>query len=322
MLKQFNRKISIHIPISPNIAFYSRLKWLRKSLDILGTPYDESTLHVTVSSEDQISIESIIESFSEFKNHSDRYRFYITDSIEFKKYSYGETAGLRFKNIDIADITIFSDADIFFIDRIDSLIENCLSNSGIYGVIAHISPFRNQTIPSSEIWEELSLKFTGSKIPLSYFHSLDKTTTCPAYYNYGCVIGRTNEWNIIKDFAYENFKSIQNILRESFDNSDGTPLFFCMQISLSLALHKYNIKTHAISDLYNCANDYQVAEILGENLKNIKVIHYLRQNHFNRDEIFTNNENIDKFINLKDIDSVSNILQKRIKEIIEVQGYD
>lgn len=316
MLMNKNTRISIHIPISPNKAFYSRLTWLRKSLDSLGAPYSDALLHITISNEEHVTHESVEHEFYDYIRNKERYRLHITDSSRFAAYSYGETAGLRFKNIDDSDITIFCDADILFIDRIDDLIDTALMEGGIYGVIAHISPFKGIKTSPQEMWNHLSKRYLNETIELSYKHSHMPHIPCPAYYNYGMIIGRTETWNKFKDFAYENFSEIIELTTQDTLFKSETYRAFSMQLSLTLSLHKFNIHTKPISDIYNCANDEKTASLLGQMIDHVRIIHYLRNTFFNRDSIFTSHDEINAFLNLEHIDPVSKILQDKVKNVL------
>lgn len=314
--------ISLHIPISPNISFYSKIKWIRKSLDFLGEPYSSAKIHLTVSNEDGITINTLINSYPEFKENISRYRFYITNKISFDQYSYGETAGLRFKNIDNSDITIFCDADIFFIKRIDDILNNIIAEGGIYGVLAHTTPFQPLEKTNEEWWNYLSLKYTNQLIPLNFKHTLNSKVNCPLYYNNGFIIGKTIDWKKIKDFSYSNFKDIFNILPLKYLNNDATPRLYCMQISFALALHKFKIKTAPLSDIYNCANDQGIANILQNEINDIRIVHYLRKTAFDRDVIFVNKDSVDRFLSIENLDVISKIFQISVQNIIEFQGYN
>jgi hypothetical protein len=315
--------ISIHIPISPNISFYSKIKWIRKSLDSLGTPYNKSILHITVSNENNISLDIISNCFEEFKKNRHRYRFYITDSSKFAQYSYGETAGLRFMNIDNSDITIFCDADILFIKPFDELLEETLTYGGIYGVIAHNTPFHNLDKSNEEWWNCLSDMITpNDTINLNHSHSLHPNIKCPPYYNNGFIIGKTDDWKKIADFCYQNFRDIYKLLPESYNRVEGSSNFFSMQISFSLALHKFKIKTHPISNIYNCANDQRLANLLGNKTNDIRIIHYLRGRYINRNLIFVSREQINKFLELNEVDDITGKLQDAVVEIMNKQGYE
>lgn len=314
--------IAIHIPISPNLGFYSRLKWIRKSLDILGAPYNRAILHITVSNENDISYQKIHNTCTEFERNKHRYRFYIVEKEKFNQYSYGETAGLRFMNIDNSDITIFCDADILFVDRIDDLISLVNKNEGIYGVLAHNTPFHHLETSYDEWWSKLANKFLKSEIDLNYKHSLHPTIKCPVYYNNGFIIGAKNSWNKIAKFCYNNFRDIYNYLPDNYLGINGSPRFFSMQISFTLALLKFSINTHPISEIYNCANDQRVFNNLDSKKNDIRIIHYLRDNFFNRDLVFSTNEEINSLLKIDEDDNILKLFQDTINKIILNQGYD
>lgn len=316
-----NISLSLHIPISPNLSFYSRILWIRKSLDSLGSPYNSAKLHISVSNEDNITEDKLISSFDEFYLNRNRYEFYITDKNEFCNYSYGETAGLRYLNIDNADVTIFCDSDIIFVNRIDDLIEDVLTKNGLYGVIAHYSPFIEHKKTMEDYWNDISLKITKEKINLENRHSLNQTDKCPAYYNNGFVIGDFDTWNKIKQPAYNNFKEVFDELTGSIDSNNISVKFFTMQISLALILNKLKISTYSINEIYNCANQNDMLGLINNDIRNIRVIHYLRDNYYDRDFLFQNINSINSFIGLKNVDIISEVMQEKVDEIIKIQGY-
>ncbi|MFW5886118.1 MAG: hypothetical protein ACOCUL_00030 [Bacteroidota bacterium] len=310
-------KIGFHIAISPDIKFYSRIKWLRKSLDYLGEPYNKSVFHICLSNENNITIDSVINSFPEFHENKSRYFFYLTDRHQFEEYSYAETAGLRFKNIDDSDITIFCDADIFFVNEIDNLINAVKEKKGIYGVIAHYSPFSNFGKSIEDSWNNIAQKIIGEKLDLKYTHSLKKTDKCPAYFNFGFVIGDKESWNKIKDYAYKNFKEVFHSLPSNDPNYITGPKFFCMQVSLSLVLQKFKIKTYPINEIFNCANEEAMLPLINNKTEDIRVIHYLRNKLYDRDKIFVDNQATLDFLKMKKLDPISLKFQSRVNDIFK-----
>ncbi|MCP4457238.1 MAG: hypothetical protein GY816_04305 [Cytophagales bacterium] len=315
-------KISVYVPISPNIGFLSRVKWIRKSLDHLGSPYSEAIIHVILGYEDNGQIGLNPKEFTEFSANKHRYRFHSTNRQKFNKYSHLETAATRFMAIDDADISILCDADVMFIKRFDELIELVQSNEGIYGVIAHASPFTLLDKMPNEWWESISVNFCNEEIKLSYSHSKQPDIQCPAYYNNGFIIGDNKSWKKIKEFCYQRYGEVCQFLPEKYNGRDSSPRFFTLQIILSLALLKFGIKTQPISEIYNFPNDQLLSEKFSSLLSDIRIIHYLRTNHFDRERIFTKNVETNRFLLIEKIDLVSSILQKHVSEIIENQGYD
>lgn len=322
MFKPFNKiKIALHIPISPNIKFYSKILWIRKSLDYLGAPYSNSKIHITISNENDISIENIIQSFPEFLKNRNRYFFYLTEKNEFLKFSYGETAGLRYLNIDKSDITILCDSDILFINRIDQLVKQALKHNCIYGVLAHYSPFSRDQDKSASRWNELSVKYTNNKIELPFYHSLDPSIKCPAYFNNGFIIGNRRMWSRIKNLAYQNYKEIFYDLPINGKTPILSERFFTMQVSLTIVMLMLKIRAYPVNEIYNCANQNEMIPLLKNNIKDIKIIHYLRNNYFDRDEIFQTQEKLDSFLKLTNIDEISGEMQEHVLKIINSQGY-
>jgi lipopolysaccharide biosynthesis glycosyltransferase len=320
---KFNREpsLSFYIPVSPHPKFYSRVKWIRKSLDYLGTPYSKAIIHLTIGNEKDISIEQILGGFAEFSSHQHRYRFHVADKEKFEKYNWLETGATRFKVIDEADIIIHCDADIIFVKRFDDLLSKVISSRGIYGVIAHSSPFSSLDIQPIQMWKLLSLKFCNKEIELKHMHSKQAWISCPAYYNNGFVIGDHESWQKIKIFFYQNFSEVFDVLSQGKD-PNHSPGFFSLQISLALALFKYDIRTQPLPEIYNFANDEVLIQKYESQVSDVKIIHYLRKKFFDRDYIFRDNDQTDRFLTLQNLDPISKILQQHIAQIIEDQGYD
>ncbi|MBK8505758.1 MAG: hypothetical protein IPL46_28310 [Saprospiraceae bacterium] len=313
--------LSLYIPISPNPQFYSRVKWIRKSLDYLGPPYSKAIIHLTIGNENEISIDHMPDEFPEFKSFRQRYRFHLANREKFEKYAWLETGATRFLVLDDSDIIIHCDADVLFVKRFDDLLNKVTSSKGIYGVIAHNSPFSFPEINETNWWKFLSAKYCGKEIDLKYNHSLQVSVACPPYYNNGFVIGDNQSWQTIKSFFYQNFSEVYDLLAPDKELNQS-PGFFSLQISLALALFKFNITTHPLSEVFNFANDDVLCEKYASLLSDVRVIHYLRQKYFDRDHIFIDRTQIDRFLTVQNLDPISKTMQKHVGHIIRDQGYD
>jgi hypothetical protein len=135
------------------------------------------------------------------------------------------------------------------------------------------------------------------------------------------VIGDNQSWQKIKSFYYQNFSEVFGLLA-SDKELNHSPGFFSLQISLTLALFKFNIPTHPLSQINNFANDDVLCEKYVSLLSDVRIIHYLRQKYFDRDFIFIVKDQTDRFLTIQNLDPISKTMQQHVKKIILKQGYD
>ena len=207
------------------------------------------------------------------------------------------------------DFVIFADADVMLLRRIDDLLEGLIESRSVSGVIAHY-PFTHFTGETPEQkWIALALQFIGIEMPLEHTYLFAKEDTvssqrhCPFYLNFGFVI-----------FPLEVAKQpcpTYLALRPRVAPHLQAP-YYSGQVALTLAIYAYNVSRRAIAIKYNFPNDVIAETLYPNDLRDIRVIHYLRTHHFDRQKIFTSPEEFECFLRLGLSDS-EKILQDHVR---------
>jgi hypothetical protein len=276
-------KLTFLLPVSVTTPYISRVEWLRRSLDSLGTPYSEARIGLALSCDSEGCPEEKVRTFKEVDKNSSRYYFAAVNKARFNSFHYLETAAYRYRMLDDADVTIFCDADIFITGRFDELLEEVLQNESMAGVIARGSPFTQGVSEANrkalrqcndEWWNHMFTTFVGRAAPLQYKYPAQSTLATPFYCNAGFLVASTKVWRTMAEFAYESLpKVISEIVHSSF-RGNRLAIQYAFQITHSLALYRAGIGCRVLSPGFNAWNGGTFCTSTGLSRDDIRVIHY------------------------------------------------
>jgi lipopolysaccharide biosynthesis glycosyltransferase len=311
--------IAFHIPISPTLAYFSRLKWLCKSIRSWSSRFSSIHFHLSISNEDSVTLSKLSRDYAEIINDRSCYHLHICDKVRFNRFHYIETGAARYLHIDNSDITIFCDADIIFLADIIELIDMILEKGGIYGVLAQGSPFFERTqnawaqeqVHNNETWWHLLFEqFIGTSCKFGHSY-LAQAKKCPLYYNAGFLIGKTKDWLAIKDYAYTIQEELIQVFIDLRRYGGRLPIGYTFQIAFTLALYKFNIRSHPISPAYNAWNTSEFLRISKVSLKDIKIIHYFVDHYINLYKTCSFEDMIEKARNHPSPNSINSLMVER-----------
>jgi len=300
------KKLEFLICGSPNDAFWSQLAMFRLSLNSLGSDFRSARLVLVVADLERVPL-------------PDRWRPFFTD-IEVRwapvesYLDYGDGEGHLFTLIDpTADITFLCDADTLLINELPTdFLENIIRDPAICGVIAHIAPPKvdkfghdYKNLANDEFWHQLSQHVLGREIVLPYQYTLrPQLGHCPFYINYGFVVGTPD---LLMEL-HRNLSIVQPAIRKWLDND------FYGQLGIALGVESGNLPTRALPMRYNFPNDVRAEERYPEELTNVLVIHYLRRQIFDRQQIFSNEANFDAFMSIE-LAGSNAVFQRRVRDL-------
>jgi hypothetical protein len=235
---------------------------------------------------------------------------------EFQQKGYSAQGDARWLHIpENCDFVIFMDADAMLLCQIDDLLTELIASPAVAGVIAHL-PFPQ--LPDQtpvQKWGSLARQFIGRDLLLEYTHAFANDDTplshrhCPFYLNFGFVI-------ISSDLA-KQLRSTYLEIRPRVASYLQTHIFSA-QVALTLAVYANHVSRKAISIKYNFPNDVIAETLYPDALRDIRVIHYLRTHHFDRQRIFAKREEFDQFLEL-DLLGSEKIFQNHIRLITKSQ---
>jgi hypothetical protein len=89
---------------------------------------------------------------------------------------------------------------------------------------------------------------------------------------------------------------------------------FSGQIALTLALAAHDVATRAVGLRYNFPNDRRADRLHPEELLDVRLIHYLRTEQFDRQEIFATERAFHRFLSLQ-LDGSDRVFQLYIRKL-------
>ena len=262
----------------------------RRSLDALGGMYENAAVEVTFGDE------RIRPLPNRWVPHFNRITTHYVDPARYVVDGYFAQIDQRWSNIEREyDIVVFADADTMVLRRFDELVERLLDEPAVAGTIAHYPlPHRPGENPA-EIWQSLALEFVGQRVELGYSHTLVAETQpvskrqCPFYVNFGfvCVSGQ----------LLRTLRDAYLPLRSAVAGKLAKP-YFAGQVALTLAAYAKRLPRIALDLKYNFPNDPVAEAMHHSSLIDMRVIHYLRTRHFDRQRIFGSRRSFDEFLDL------------------------
>jgi hypothetical protein len=296
-------KIDFVIPASPNDAFFSQIAMFRLALDALGDAYREARL-VAVFGDTRITPLP-----DRWRPHFEKIDVEWADPGEFERIGYRAQSERRYEVFrPDADVIVSCDADTLLIRPFEPEVIAAARHGILGGVIAHYHfPWVDTSGDPSADWSKLSRSTIGQEIELLYRYTLmepESVQNCPFYINLGFLIGSPQSINVL----YKSYKSIVDGVLTIVNN------YFYEQITVPLAVAKHKIPTVALPMRYNFPN-YPIADTkyLAE-IKQIRLIHYLRTELFDRQKIFASGDAFEAFMKLE-LDGSNRIFQDRVHQI-------
>ena len=206
----------------------------------------------------------------------------VPDEI-FAEFHWAGTANWRF-NIPAGDfdIIVLSDADTVLLRDIDPLLmEFPLEEPAVRGHMAHLPPPVKSAAPSAagpDFWPWLFNVFDVPWPADTYRYSMDvdgSLPPCPAYFNLG--------------FVAVNAKALAVFTREIIETTRRvtatTDSLMRCQIAFAVIAHRAKINIGTLPAAYNAANDLGHLNQNGLTADQIRVLHFLRSDEIDRDEL-------------------------------------
>jgi hypothetical protein len=302
-------KVSFLIPASPTRGFLSQIaafnaalsslpwsRWQPGVLACFGGEFDTNAFE-----EWQPYLRDVTIIFAP-SSHSEKIPFH-----------YAQIDGLfRWAPID-ADVLVRMDADTLPVNDFEDVLDYVLDKPSIAGVMAHMGfPVRPGMSASREVWRKLAEGLINAPLDFRYSYSLaeanvpEENRTAPFYLNDGAVFFPKS---LFREFA-ERYLSLRPKLMERL----AYP-YFSGQIALSLAVAEMRACTCALPMRYNFPNDERATKKFPEELKSVRIFHYMRTDQFDRQLIFTDASTYQSFLNAP-LTGANKVFQQSVKRMI------
>ncbi|MBZ9993447.1 hypothetical protein [Mesorhizobium sp. BH1-1-4] len=276
------------IPILPGPEFFSNIKLAALSLAKLGGAYAAAPIVVSVGGHADLDEIYAVNRWS---------RTYpvIWRPVPHPVSDRGFSSGIdRYVESPRGDVVVMIDADACLMRPIDDLLASMRGAERplVAGLPAHFSPFSRNGAENNAAWRRLLDEFGFGDTPLDwrYSESPDEASgRSPAYFNYGFVAFNRPAFILIQPLIRSLTERVTRYLRD-------TPSFvFSGQIALSLAILTVGVDTLAIGPEYNCPNSDEMLAYGLRDAADVRVLHYLRGDQFNRHSFLWNRNEFDAF---------------------------
>ena len=299
-------KIEFLLCGSPTDAFYSQTAMFRLALDSLGGIYRQARLVLCIGDGDVASV-------------PDRWRRHLRDVdvlwVPRKAFrDVGSGGDFRYEVLDAGcDLSLLCDADTLLLAEIDSAaLQRMVERPGIRGVIAHFPPPFGDTAGLGRVgrdprdfWQALSRAVLGRPLPLDHRHTLTpEPVACPFYVNYGVLIGGFEPLRAL----YDQLRVVQPKIRRHVGNQ------FFAQMGVALACAAADLATEALPLRYNFPNDPLADAMHPGELADVRFMHYLRTQVFDRHRIFASAADFEAFMRLE-LGGSNGVFQDRVRRI-------
>ncbi len=306
--------LEFRVPISPIPGFYASVRLIAVSLARLGPPYSSARLLVSVG--DYADLSRVKAENEWAAAYPIEWR--IVSHELFETQSYMATGADRYCEPARADTVVLCDADTCPVARFDELLSRMAGARAkvMAGLQAHFSPFGGSASSNEGKWRELLAGAGFTNQPLVWRYSMDPEGlmgSAPPYFNYGMVAFNRPAFDRIAPIASQYVEIALKLLDQPF---------FAAQVGLTFALLAAEIDPLFLGHAYNCANDDLVWTTGLTSTKDIKIIHYLREDEFARLSFLADPAERAKFLGTPKRNLVSERLRDHIASLAGCLGIE
>jgi tetratricopeptide (TPR) repeat protein len=305
--------VEVHIPISPNIKFYTMVHYLLESFR-LNSPilYEHTKFIITVGADEQPR--DLSKELPWSKDYALEWRW--VERQLFRIDSFAITAIKRFQYKFESDIVLMLDADVIVTGSLESLIYDVFTTKTFKGLITHASPFIGHKELPNELWwnrvfHNAGLSMPSLKYKHTFFEQVDNDPQyeyAPAYFNLGVLVATQELMSDIGLSIYDDMKSVDKVLET---------IFKC-QLAVSLSIQRHHIKSELLDLKYNfpCTNATEDLSFYSKaQLADVRICHYLGNGEINKDIDFVSPATVQKMLMRNDLGPYSKFFQQKMKHI-------
>jgi hypothetical protein len=225
----------------------------------------------------------------------------------FDSERYFAASDLRYELLDPrADLSCLCDADTVLLRPFPrELVRDLKRSPAVAAVVAHFPPPLGVDgrqldppvelfpgMPNAAAWNSLGGLILGRPPERSHSYTLlegDGDRSAPFTPNYGFVAGPP----AVLARLHRSLREIQPKLKPLVGND------FYGQIGIALVVQRDGIPTRSLPMRFNFPNDRAADRLHHDELAQIVLLHYLRTEHFDRQQIFTSAAEFDRFLGLE-----------------------
>lgn len=298
-------RLEFRIPISPTPGFFAQVSLFHFALQQLAPRYANARLRIVVG--DKCDLKEVIAA-NPWAHQANVVWERVPPGL-FEVADIWGTANWRLSlDAEDADVVILSDADTVLLKDIDPILQDMrMIHPVVQGHIAHYPPPIDGAEPGPagpEFWEQIFAEY-GASWPLPWNrYSMDTDRTfplTPPYYNLGFVVMNRAA---LRCFS-QDIHWTEEWLRQKY------PSTMRCQIALTLIMAAHGMDARCLPATYNAANDANHFSASGITPKDVRILHYLREDEFNRTKFLLPGY-IDEFLSA----DVKTIMNSTLQELV------
>jgi hypothetical protein len=298
------------VPILPRASFFSNVKLAALSLAKLGGPYAAAPLKVSIG--EYAEKAALLAANPWSANYpvvwrpppEEMWPGEVTSGID--RYAYGAES----------DVVILMDADACLIRPIDDLLSRLVNarRPTVAGVTAHFPPFKDWSTSEAQ-WRTLLALDGRPNACLDFIYSMaspEAAGHCPPYFNYGLVAFNAEAFERVRPLipAYAEWM-IEHLERTG-------AMFFSGQIALTLGILEADLDVISLPPYYNCTNSDEMLAYGLDKLTDVRVLHYLRTEEFDRHAFLCDSKAFDTFRTKNFASPVVRLFQRHVLSLPDV----
>jgi hypothetical protein len=304
--------LEVRLPVAPRPGFYSNVRLAALSLARLGEPY--SSALITVSVGDYANLDEIRAANKWSENFPVVWRCVSRAVCDAEGPGWAVHRD-KFETGARANIVLMCDADVCAISRFDELLDALEGERPlIAGMNAHYSPFVGFAPEMNDAeWRRLLDGCGLTHVPLRYCYSgisRAEGGSCPAYFNNGFVAFNRRAFQQLHEHVHPWTRRAFAFLRVN--------KFFAAQVGLAMAIAQQGVEVVGLGPAYNCPSS---DEMLGRGLtrvEEIKIIHYLRTEEFDRHTFLCEPTAFAAFANARFMSAVNEHFRRHVLSLPDV----
>jgi hypothetical protein len=312
--------LELRTTISPTPYFFRRIHFMAASLRALGGELADHELVVSVGGEAPRQNLYVTQSWSNLYPITWRW----VDPKAYARLGYRATNRDRAAHMARCRYVMMVDADVIFCRDFSELLDELGGAPAIAGVMAHGSPFSipptmaeayvNRVppgAPDSVYWDLLAEGFGVDPLPQTHIYSgsdamfVEMGQRGPAYFNGGMVLGPRP----LMDQLCELYESAEDAVDQVMTT------YFRPQLARTLAIRKAGVPYRLLPLRYNYPNDPGFDAKYPDELLQVVILHYLRNDILHRDEDFMNADRTARLVGRADLSGSNEVLRRRIAEL-------
>lgn len=264
-------KLEVRIPISPTPHFFRQVDYLVHSFVLAGGIASRARFVVSVGEDcDPVDLTKVAP-VRPLTREKVEWRW--ANREEFRRLSYTATNLDRLRCQTDADVVLLLDADTMMVSGIDDIVQPVAQQHFVAGVMTHVPPFYN--MPGGS-WEKVFMALGRPLPPDRYEHSgwggmfSDPMHRFgPPYFNFGVVF-----------VPGTVLPRLRNEFMRQLSIAGQAPIHpvFSGQLAVTLALCELDIPRSSLPIRYNFPNDDWADRLHLNDLADVRIIHYLREN--------------------------------------------